>query len=118
MALRPFDLKPRHHRPDIRFVVYGVGMSDDRPELEGYDTRWHEGGEAFTPEERAERERLKREAEEEAYEQARKNSDSNFRTSASFIGWSASSGNARSPLSPATTVGPLTSLHTTTLKGG
>jgi len=49
-------------------------MSDanDYPEVEGYDTRLRAAGKALSPEERAERERLEREAHEEAYEQARK----------------------------------------------
>ena len=47
--------------------------ANDYPEVEGYDTRTYGGGEAVTtPEERAERERLEREAREEAYEPARK----------------------------------------------
>ena len=46
--------------------------ANDYPEVEGYDTRTYEGGQGLTAEESAERERLKREAKEEAYEQARK----------------------------------------------
>jgi len=46
--------------------------ADDHPEMEGYDTRRYGGGEAIDPEERAERERLEREAREEAYEPTRK----------------------------------------------